>query len=114
MLPAYMARKHRRLRFRQLRAGSRLSGLHRRRAYEVLPGTSQPTADSFAQPWRGLRDKLTVLVQREMENWRAPLASIARASAGWVTRPNATATVTRKQHTETATGFKKRSGWVTI
>jgi hypothetical protein len=44
----------------------------------------------------------SVLVQREMESGRAPLESIARARAG-----------TRKQPSETATGFKRRSGWVT-
>jgi hypothetical protein len=41
-----------------------------------------------------------VLVHREMEYGRSPLASISRALAG-----------KRKQRTETATGFKRRSGW---
>lgn len=63
-----------------------------------------------AEPQRAL----SVLVQREMECGRSPLASIARASAGRVARPNATVTGTRKQRTETAIGFKRRSGWVTI
>jgi hypothetical protein len=48
-----------------------------------------------------------VLVQREMECGRSPLASIARASAGRVERPSGTVTVTKKQRTETATGFKE-------
>jgi len=46
---------------------------------------------------------LSVLVQREMECGRSPLASIARASAG-----------KRKQRTETATGFKRRLGRATV
>ena len=52
-----------------------------------------------------------------MERVRSPLVSIARASVCRVARPNATATGTRKRRTETATtatGFKRRSGWVTI
>jgi hypothetical protein len=48
-------------------------------------------------------DRIIVLVQREMESGRSPLMSIALASAG-----------TRKQRTETATGFKKRSVSATI
>ena len=40
-----------------------------------------------------------VLVHREMEYGRSPLASMSRALAG-----------KRKQRTETATGFKRRSG----
>ena len=56
----------------------------------------------------------SVLVQREMECGRSPLASIARALAGRVPRPSATVPGTRKQRTETATGFKRRPDWVTI
>jgi hypothetical protein len=56
----------------------------------------------------------SVLVQREMESGRSPLVSIARASVCRVARPNATATGTKKRRTETATGFKRRSGWITI
>ena len=48
-------------------------------------------------------DRIIVLVQREMESGRSPLMSIALASAG-----------TRKQRTETATGFKNRSVWATV
>jgi hypothetical protein len=48
-----------------------------------------------------------VLVQREMECGRSPLASIARVSAGRVARTNATVTDTRRQRAENATGFKK-------
>ena len=62
--------------------------------------------------WAQVRAQ-SVLVQREMESGRSPLASIARASAGRVARPNATATGMRKQRAETATGFKKKIhiGW---
>jgi len=50
------------------------------------------------------------LVQREMERGRSPLASIARVSASWVAPPERSGNDTRKQRTETATGFKSRSG----
>jgi hypothetical protein len=54
-----------------------------------------------------------VLVQREMECGRSPLVSIARGSAG---RGAADRNGDRPEEagTETATGFKRRSGWATI
>jgi hypothetical protein len=52
---------------------------------------------------------VTVLVQPELECGRSSLASIARAVAGRVARPNVTVTGPRKQRPETATGFKSRS-----
>ena len=49
-----------------------------------------------------------MLVQREMENWRSPLASIPPSSAGQLGehRPTQWRTVERAA-AETATGFKK-------
>ena len=57
---------------------------------------------------------VAVLVQREMERGLSPLVSIALAAAGRLARPNATVSGTRKQGMETATGFKRRSDWITI
>ena len=62
--------------------------------------------------WAQVRAQ-SVLVQREMECGRSPLASIARASTGRAGRSKATPTGMRKQRAETATGFKKKIhiGW---
>jgi hypothetical protein len=49
---------------------------------------------------------MRVLVQREMESWRAPLASIAPIPAGPVCTAESNGD-RRKAATETATGFKK-------
>ena len=65
--------------------------------------TQLTTSKAFAM----LLHHAVVLVQHEMECGRSPLASIARASAGRVARPNVTVTGKRKRRTETATGFEK-------
>ena len=51
----------------------------------------------------------SVLVQPEMESWRAPLASIASIPPGQVVPPKAVASAEgqRERLTEAATGFKK-------
>jgi hypothetical protein len=83
-------------------------GERRRTAWRAGPLGPAPFQARLAGGMRLRAPLLTaatwgVLVQREMECGRSPLASIARASAG-----------KRKQLTETATGFKRRLGWATV
>src|SRR5262249_50225197 len=53
-----------------------------------------------------------VLVQREMESWRTPLASIAPIPPGQFAPPKAVAAGRKGQRL--ATGFKRRSGWLVV
>jgi len=70
--------------------------LRPQRQFELHLVRAGITCDAFIA---SSSDGVIVLVQREMECGRSPLASIARPSAGRVGRPNAAASGPRKQRT---------------
>ena len=55
-----------------------------------------------------------VLVQREMENWRSPLASIPPSfqRPSWQNPAPSRLRTVEQAAVETATGCKRRSGWL--
>ena len=69
---------------------------------------------SASPPTKVAKHRASVLVQREMEGRRAPLASIAPIPPGEFATAESGERPAEGVATETATGFKKESGWLGI